>query len=439
MNPKEVRKEVPRSGHGDWNPHPDRPSVVEFMQRSSEGRIPDLIPVRYYRMSASPFTFLRGSPNIMAYDLAQTTPTTGHRVQACGDAHLQNFGIFGTAERNLIFDINDFDETLPAPWEWDLKRLAASVQVAGRANTFPDKRSTEAVLAAVHAYRTNMRRFAGMTALQVWYTRIDASVISDLHDAELARRVAADEKPSLANRAHRLVADEYASFKNGTAYIPDRPPKLFHPTFPSETISEVKPVIERYIASIRDDIAVLIGRYHLADWALKVVGVGSVGTRCAVVLLAAGENDGLVLQMKEAVASSLEAYAGASSYSEHGQRVVSGQRLMQSASDIFLGWTRADDGHQYYVRQLNDLKVSIDVTKLSAPDLTRYAALCGEALALAHARSGDSKAIAGYMGGATTFDEAIAQFALHYADQTERDYEAFMAAIQAKQLPTHEG
>lgn len=407
------------------------------MDTSSEGRVPDLVPVRYFRMSASPFTFMRGAPNIMAYDLARTTPANGATVQTCGDAHLQNFGIFATGERNVIFDINDFDETLPGPWEWDVKRLAASIHVAGRTSTIGEKRCSAAVMAAMGAYRSRMRTCAGMTALAVWYSRIDASAIGDLHSDELVRRAAAasDTAPT---HTHAIVADDY-TVAGGEARIADHPPKLFHPTDKSETIDDVQDAIARYRETLRDDIAVLLSRYHVADFAVKVVGVGSVGTRCAVALLVADSDDRLILQIKEARASVLEAYLPPSRYTTHGNRVVAGQRLMQAASDIFLGWTTSADGHDFYVRQVNDLKVSIDVTKLDADALMRYAAVCGEALALAHARSGDPKTLAGYLGKSVRFDEAITEFAARYADQNERDYAAFMEAIQTHRLLVREG
>ena len=416
------RQTVPRSAHAQFEPGSNRPSVVDFLTQSSAGRVPELIPVRYYRMSASPYTFYRGAASIMAYDLANAGITTGLRAQICGDAHLSNFGIFATAERNQIFDVNDFDETLPGPWEWDVKRLAASVHIAARTQHVSEKRASDAVRSCVAGYRTHIQQLSALTALQVWYERIDASAIEDLRNAEVTR-IGGDTK---------LITEV-----DGALRFVDKPPKIYHP--PSGIVGDSSEVVNGYIASLRDDIALLVGRYSLQDIALKVVGVGSVGTRCWIALFANGANDHLILQVKEATASCLEAYLEPSNYPEHGHRVVAGQRVMQSASDIFLGWTQAPDGHHYYIRQLSDFKISIDVTALDADGLARYAAFCGNALALGHARSGNPQAMAQYLGNGSRFDDAIAEFAVKYADQNERDYAAFKDAIKSGALPTKEG
>ena len=420
---KELRQILPRSMHAEFEPHDNRPSVVEFLQKSSEGRVEDLIPVRYFRMSGSPFTFYRGAANIMAYDLASAGCTTGLTAQLGGDAHVSNFGLFATPERNIIFDVNDFDETLPGPWEWDVKRLAASVHIAARTNGRNEKRASAAVRMAVAAYREQMQRLSTLTALQLWYTRIDAEAIDDLR---------------LASDAHHVNAHEMTVVQNGHLRFIDKAPKIFHD--PSrESSVEAEAIAKHYKESLRDDIALLFGRYTLTDIAVKVVGVGSVGTRCSIALFTAGPGDNLILQVKEAVASVLEEYLEPSIYPEHGQRVVAGQRLMQSVSDIFLGWTKSQDGHDYYVRQLNDMKTAIDVSTLDDAQLGRYAGFCGQAIALAHARSGNPAAIAEYLGASTRFDDAIAEFASKYADQNDRDYAAFKEAIKSGILPTKEG
>jgi len=436
---KAIRLAVSRSTHSGWDAAVDRADPIALLEESSVGRLPSLIPIRYGRMSASPFTFFRGAAIIMASDLGTSTPNTGIFAQVCGDCHLENFGVFATPERNIIFDINDFDETLPAPWEWDVKRLTASIHIAGRVIGLAEKQCMKAVLTAVRGYREQIRLCAGMTALEVWYSRVDAHVVAQqISDAALRRAAVKNGKTAPAY-THEMVADEYTEGVGKDRFIADKPPNLFHPPADNEVIVDAQQVMKRYRETLREDIAHLVGRYHLADLAVKVVGMGSIGTRCAVALLMAKNDDALLLQIKEARPSVLEDYAGKSRYADHGQRVVAGQRLMQAASDMFLGWTFSADGHQFYVRQLSDMKGSVQITAMSADDLTVYAKLCATVLAIAHARSADAAKIGGYVGTSETFDDAIAAFAAAYADQNDRDYHKFLKAIKTGRLEAKEG
>ncbi|NJR64852.1 MAG: DUF2252 domain-containing protein [Leptolyngbyaceae cyanobacterium CRU_2_3] len=430
---KALRNQVSRSVHRDWQPADDRPDPIALLEASSKGRLPHLVPIRYGRMQKSPFTFLRGAAIVMASDLA-TTPTTGLHVQACGDCHLLNFGGFATPERNLVFDVNDFDETLPAPWEWDVKRLATSIVVAGRHIKVSAKSSQEAARAAVRSYREHMGEYAQMSPLGVWYSCIDAKVLGEFSEGSGHRQRVEQQVEKALTRTSAQALPKWSEAVHGQWRIMDNPPLMYH--LPSDDLLEVEieSVLQQYRQTLRDDLHVLLDRYRLVDIAIKVVGVGSVGTRCVVALLMADDNDPLFLQLKEARASILEQYLGKSDYPNHGQRIVSGQRLMQAASDMFLGWTRSDRGHDFYVRQLRDMKTSVDIEKLSSAELIGYAALCGWALARAHARSGDSARIAGYLGKSDPFDRAIADFALTYADQTERDHQALVNAIKSGRI-----
>jgi uncharacterized protein (DUF2252 family) len=414
-----------------------RPDPLVLLAQSNEGRVADLIPIRYGRMRRSPFTFLRGSSSIMAYDLGTDDCATGVFVQACGDCHLENFGIFATPERNVVFDINDFDETLSAPWEWDVKRLAASIHVAARTSGSSERRAKDAVRAAVYAYRESLTQCSTMTKLEVWYARIDASEVFAISDAATALREAALEQAP--DDTHELIAEQYTAGDGLGRRIVDKPPKLFHPPPDGEIVIDAGEVLGRYRASLRDDLAVLLDAYELVDMAVKVVGIGSVGTRCAVALLMAHANDGLILQIKEARRSVLEPYAQPCTFENQGQRVVTGQRIMQTASDLFLGWSDSDDGHQFYVRQLSDMKGSIDATSLTSAQLLAYASLCGRTLALTHARSGNPAILAGYLGRSDVFDRAIAKFASTYADVVDTDYAAFIAAIERGDIEARDG
>ena len=432
---KALREAVPRQDHGGWKVPKNRRDPVEVVLESNEGRMPELIPIRHGRMLQSPFAFYRGTAGLMAADLAHT-PVSGLRVQACGDAHLMNFGGFATPERNVIFDINDLDETLPAPWEWDLKRLTASVVVAGRHLGLHENDSVRAAGATVRAYREQMADYAFMKALEVWYDRIDLEKL-----LERARATASEEISALAEeriqkaRARSVVEHDFPKLveHHGTRpLIKDNPPLIFHPNKEQAPgyRTGYREGIELYRESLPEHVRVLFDRFHFFDLAIKVVGVGSVGTQCLVGLFMAADDDPLFLQVKEARASVLEPYAGKSLHANHGQRVIAGQRLMQSASDIFLGWTEGLDKRHYYLRQLRDMKISAIIEDWDGNLLREYAKMCALALARAHARSGDAAMISGYMGSSETFDDAICEFTVEYADQAQRDYRAFVKAVR---------
>jgi len=432
---KALRAKVPRQSHAEWKPRPDRTDPIELIKHADQGRLEELLPIRYARMKASPFGFLRGAAALMASDLA-TTPATGFRVQACGDCHAANFGGFGSPERRLLFDINDFDETLPAPWEWDVKRLAASVVLASRELGMGERRCAETARCAVENYREHMREYAEMRALEVWYSHLDAETL-----IEKAPTAASNKRWRQVEKAAKHATAEHflpliTRKENGRRRIVDHPPLVYHPPQTSTMSKYVREMFERYRRTLPAERRVILDRYHIVDVARKVVGVGSVGTRCAVALLMADKHDPLFLQFKEARASVLEAHAGKSRYENQGERVVTGQRMLQSASDVFLGWTRDDDGRDYYFRQLRDMRMKIDVGAMSRAEWTEYVELCGWALARAHARTGDPARIAGYLGKSGAFDEAIEEFAVAYADQTERDHGALVKAIRARQLPS---
>ncbi|RCJ32557.1 hypothetical protein A6769_27910 [Nostoc punctiforme NIES-2108] len=427
---KALRDRVPRSSHEEWKPAPNRPDCVALLEESNQGRLLELVPIRYGRMLKSPFAFLRGAANIMAADLSET-PKTGIKVQTCGDSHLSNFGGYGTPERNLVFDVNDFDETLWAPWEWDVKRLAASIVVAGRYLKLRDKISRAAVMASVQSYREHINEYAQMTALEVWYAHIgvESLLTFTTHTKEL-NIVKSEVKKA---RAFKPVLDlhKLTETVKGQRRFIDNPPLLFHPSPGDRLASEMLSVFQKYRKTLREDSRILLDQYQIVDVAMKVVGVGSIGTRCGVALLVTGDNDPLFLQIKEARASVLEPYAGKSTYENHAQRIVAGQHLMQEASDIFLGWTKGDSGHDFYLRQLRDMKTSVEIEGMSQTDLKGYSHLCGWALAHSHARSGNRFAISGYLGQSDTFEQAIANFAVAYADQTEGDYKALADAVAA--------
>jgi uncharacterized protein (DUF2252 family) len=429
---KRLRDAVPRAEHSGWNQPKDRRDPVEVVLAQNEGRLPELVPIRHGRMLQSPFAFYRGSAAIMAADLAQT-PSSGLRVQACGDAHLSNFGGFATPERNLVFDINDLDETLPAPWEWDVKRLTASVVLAGRHIHLKQSESAAAVRAAVRSYREHMAEYAFMRALEIWYDRIDLKRLIDATPEEEER--ARMEKIIEKERGRSAAKHDFpklAEHVGSTPRIKDNPPLIFHSAEVKEAegTEELKAAWALYHDSLPEHIRGLFDRFHLCDMAVKVVGVGSVGTMCLIALFMAADDDPLFLQIKQANASVLEPYAGKSLHENHGQRVVVGQRLMQSSSDSFLGWTQGKRGRHFYVRQLRDMKISADIDGMDEELLRRYAGTCGWALARAHARSGDAAMISGYMGSGGIFDEAICDFAIDYADQAERDHKAFVKAVR---------
>lgn len=395
------------------------------------------MPLRYGRMLHSPFAFFRGAAILMAADLA-ATPVTGLRVQACGDCHLLNFGEFATPERHLTFDLNDFDETLPAPWEWDVKRFAVSVAIAGREVGLRDRKCRALAAHAVRAYRRAMAEFGSMTALEVWYARLDAKTLVRLARNHSAQRLF--RKTAAEARAHTVahIFPRVTEMTAGRRRVVDDAPWVFHPSRTKAFEQEVRSFLEAYRKTLPDERRVLLDRYQFVDAAVTVVGVGSVGTRCALALLLAADNDPLFLQIKEARPSVLEAYAGKSAYADPGQRIVCGQHLMQSASDIFLGWAHARGGRSYYLRQLRDMKAGAHLDLMSRAELAEYAGFCAWALARAHARSGDAARISGYLGSGGSFDEAVAGFAIAYADQNEADYAAFKKAVRAGRLEASE-
>lgn len=430
---KVMRAAVPRESHAGFKLSPKRPDPIELLDKYNKNRVSELVPLRWGRMLQSPFTFYRGSAALMAWDLAQT-PTTGVRVQACGDCHLFNFGAFSTPERNVVFDINDFDETLPAPWEWDLKRLAASFVLVARDNSVKPKYQAEAVQALVRSYREKTEEYSHMSILDIWYSRINwVDVINKTSDQALQ----AERKGRLAKAVKRTVQDYYfpklTELINGQFLIKESPPLVYHPKEKSFA-DNFKKSIPLYRESLQEDRRRLFDRYQLADVAIKVVGIGSVGTLCGVALFLAPDADPLFLQIKEANESVLEPYAGKSEFDNNGHRVIAGQRIAQSASDIFLGWTKFPDGRNFYIRQLRDTKVKPEAELWDGPEIVEAAQFMGAVLARSHARSGDSAVIAGYLGQGDEFDLAIADFAIAYANQTEKDHAELSAAVHSGRI-----
>ncbi|WP_367322115.1 DUF2252 domain-containing protein [Streptomyces sp. HUAS ZL42] len=441
---KAARSAAPRSAHGDFTPPPKRTDPVDVIEAQSAKRVPELVPIRYGRMSESPFRFYRGAAAIMAADLADT-PRTGIRAQLCGDAHMLNFRLLASPERRLMFDINDFDETLPGPWEWDVKRLSASLVIAGRANGFSAKERATVVRATVRSYRERMREFAAMGNLEVWYTRFEADELEKRFPVELGARTRERWAQTRERaRAHDTlqVFDKLTHVVGGRRLIAPDPPLVVRledllPQAPRGALEkEINRLIENYGRSLPSDRRFLLQSYRVADIARKVVGVGSVGTRCWIVLLLGRDSgDPLFLQAKEADESVLAPYAGAGTFPTQGERVVAGQRLMQATSDIFLGWERATgiDGRRrdFYVRQLRDWKGIAVAENMSPNRMGLFGQLCGATLARAHARSGDRIAIAAYLGSGDVFDRALATFAELYADQNEKDHQALVQAVRA--------
>lgn len=433
---KKLREKVPRSSHSRWTPGKNRPDPAELLKESDRGRLTTLLPIRYARMSESPFAFFRGAAALMADDLA-SSPVTGIRVQACGDCHVVNFGGFGSPERQMVFDINDFDETLPAPWEWDVKRLAASVVLAMRQASVGERHCLDAARTSVESYRKHMHEYAQMTSLEVWYSHLSIELFVQNAATPKARR----RWQKLQAKANRDTPGrefpKITSVQHGHPRIIDHPPLIYHSREIAAIGNRVRQMLHRYRATLPEERRIVLDRYELVDVARKVVGVGSVGTRCAVALLMAGPHDPLLLQFKEARRSVLEPYAGKSKYANQGERVVTGQRMLQSASDAFLGWTGDDQGHDFYFRQLRDMRMKIDIEGMSKQDWFEYVELCGWVLARAHARTGDPSGTAGYLGKTEAFDEAIATFAIAYADQAERDHASFLKAIRAGRIRAH--
>jgi len=452
---KGARSAVPRESHAACDPPADRDDPVSLLERQAVTRLPDLVPVWYGRMLASPFGYFRGAALAMAADLA-TTPVSGLAVQACGDAHLSNFGVFASPERALVFDLNDFDETLPGPWEWDVKRLAASLEVAGRENGYRRGQRRKIVTVAVRRYREAMRGFAAQASLAVWYARADVAELREQFRAQLSARARKKADQTVAKARTR---DSMQALGKLTRMVDGRPRIVADPPLlvPADDLvpadadrarlqAELAALVARCRRSLGTDRRYLLEQFEVADIARKVVGVGSVGTRCWIVLmLGRDSSEPLFLQVKEAGPSVLEGFAGASEYASHGQRVVAGQRLMQAASDMFLGWHPARTGpgstppYDFYIRQLWDWKASADIATMTPAAMRAYGQLCGWTLARAHARSGDRIAIAAYLGRSAVFDQAIGEFAAAYADQNERDYGALAAASKAGRVAAERG
>lgn len=450
---KAARNEVPRSSHGRWVPADHRPDPVALLEQQAATRVPELVPIRYGRMLVSPFTFYRGAALIMAADLAATA-RSGLTVQVCGDAHLSNFGVFASPERQLMFDINDFDETLPGPWEWDVKRLGASFEIAGRDRGFSEAQRREIVLAGAAEYRVRMRQAAEMRNLELWYTHVEVTQLFEQMKADLSRKHLAKAKATVAKARTRDSMQAFAKLTHdldGERRITSDPPLVvpIEELLPErrqrdEVEAEIRGLIRSYRRTLETDRRHLLEEFELVHLARKVVGVGSVGTRAWILLLRGRDDqDPLFLQAKEAQESVLERFVGKSRYQNHGQRVVAGQRLMQAASDIFLGWQRVNglDGQvrDFYVRQLRDWKGSADVDNMAPAVMTAYSRVCGSTLARAHARSGDRIAIAAYLGNGDVFDRAIADFSAAYADQNERDYQALRAAVDSGRVTARTG
>jgi len=450
---KAARAEVPRSSHAVFEPHASRPDPVALLQRQAETRVPELVPIRYGRMLVSPFTFYRGGALIMANDLAPT-PRSGLNVQCCGDAHLSNFGVFASPERLLVFDINDFDETLPGPWEWDVKRLAASMLIAAQDNGFPVKDQDQIVLDTVEQYRTSMAAFAAMKNLEVWYAHLEID--------QTLKQFASQFEPRQVKRTEKALAkartrDSMSAFSkltrvvDGQARIIAEPPlivpidDLVQGRERDEMWEALHEQLRSFRATLQYDRRVLLEEFELSDFARKVVGVGSVGTRAWIALLFGQDGkDPLFLQMKEAQASVLEDFLAPSEFENHGERVVVGQHLMQASSDIFLGWTHVESGldgqeRDFYGRQLKDWKGSAEIEQMIPKGMAAYGRLCGWTLARAHARTGDRIAIAAYLGKGSSFDRAIVEFSHAYAEQNERDYKALAKAVKSGRIIAESG
>jgi len=434
---RSLRANCPRSSHSKTGSRPSARDPLSLIEKSNEGRVKHLLPIRFTRMLESPFAFFRGTAIIQAHDLKET-PSSGIIVQSCGDCHLANFGVFASPERTLIFDINDFDETLPAPFEWDVKRLATSFVLAARWRNFRKKEGHRTSHAVVKAYREQMTTFAGMRTLDRWYAHVAVGDLIERFSSDpelrktLVRAVDTAHRHTSETGFHKMTRDI-----KGRPRIMDQPPLIHHlDASKLDWERDVVPFFEAYRATLSLDRQVLFDRFQLVDSVFKVVGIGSVGTLCFVTLWMADVDDPLFLQLKQALPSVLDGVAGSSPYENNGERVVVGQRIMQSASDIFLGWTRSPQGNDFYVRQLRDQKISIDLGTASERVLLAYATLCGQTLARAHAKSGKASEISGYLGSRSNFDDAITEYAVGYADRVAKDYDAFRAAARAGRFPT---
>ena len=448
-----ARREVPRSSHAEYTPATHRPDPVELLQSQAASRVPELVPIRYGRMLVSPFTFYRGAALLMASDLA-ATPHSGLRAQLCGDAHLSNFGVFASPDRRLVFDLNDFDETLPGPWEWDVKRLAVSLEVAGRENGYSQKERRTIVRETVAGYREAMRKFAGMRVLDVWYSRLEIDELAAELQSQMKKRMSKRLEQTLAKARTR---DSMTAFSKLTEMVDGEPRIVSDPPL-IERVTDLAPghegeqlgkalhaLLRGYRQSLQTDRRILLEEFRMVDIARKVVGVGSVGTRAWIVLMLGRDGqDPLFLQFKEAQASVLEEFTAKSEFDNHGQRVVAGQHLMQASSDIFLGWLHVDRGidgqeRDFYGRQLKDWKGSFETEGALPEGMALYGRACGWTLARAHARSGDRIAIASYLGSSDVFDRAIVDFSEVYADQNERDYHTLQQAVDGGRVEARLG
>jgi uncharacterized protein (DUF2252 family) len=450
---KDARAEVPRRSHASFEPSPTRADPVELLEQQAKTRVPELVPIRYGRMLVSPFTFYRGAAMIMAHDLAPT-PRSGLMVQCCGDAHLSNFGVFASPERELVFDVNDFDETLPGPWEWDVKRLSASMLIAAEDDGFPVKDRDRIVLDTVGSYRSAMRRFAGMGTLEGWYSHLDiGAAVAEFGgqynptlvkrtDKQLAKARTRDSTEALS-KLTEVVDGQVRIVGDSPLIVPLSELAADHQ--PDAIRDDLRRLLRAYRDTLEFDRRVLLEKFELVDAARKVVGVGSVGTRCWIALmLARGGRDPLFLQIKEADASVLEPLLEASRFRNHGERVTAGQRLMQADSDIFLGWLHDKAGldgqsHDFYVRQLKDWKGSAEIGQMNTQGMAAYGRLCGSTLARAHARSGDPIAIGAYLGGGSSFDDAILEFSKAYAKQNQSDYDGLIRAVKSGRITAQTG
>ena len=451
---KALRQQAPRASHGDWKPAPDRPDPISLLQEQDKTRIQHLVPIKYGRMLESPFAFFRGSAVVMASDL-EDTPVSGIQSILCGDAHLSNFGVFASPERQMIFDINDFDETYPGPWEWDLKRLAASAVVAGRENGFSEKKCRQMAFDLVEAYRLAMGKFSEAHTLDVWYYHINVDAVLDVFERSSKKGAKSSQKmvEKAHRKTHQQTLEKLTRFEDGRRRIISDPPLLVplremglekyldEEDLRRLTKESVDDSWKQYLDSLPDERRFLLRRFQIRDIALRVGGVGSVGTRCVIALLEGeSEDDALILQLKEAGPSVLEEYLTERRYSEHAERVVTGQHLMQAASDIFLGWhTSALNHRDFYWRQLKDMKGSADIAGMDLASLRTYLGVCAACLARAHARTGDENKIYGYIGKKDTFANAVADFALAYADQAERDYQALVDAVNSGRVEAQTG
>ncbi|MBK0401759.1 DUF2252 domain-containing protein [Adhaeribacter sp. BT258] len=430
---KKLRQKLKRNEQGTFKLPPNRPTIAAFIKADNVGRLQNLVPIRHARMSKSPFTFYRATASVMAYDLA-FQPHTKVNVQAIGDAHLANFGGFATPERSLIFDANDFDETNPAPWEWDLKRLATSFVLAAREKGIGESTTLEIARNVSKYYRESMQEFAAMNILDLWYIKFDLEGIRDMAKVKRSKKqldklISKGQKQSIQKELYKMAISSSGNF-----VIKDQPPLVYHPFDIDKSRKMIEGFFKKYAETLQSDRKWLFNQYKMVDLAMKVVGVGSVGTPCFVALLMNKKDEPLFLQIKEAGESALEPFTGKSIYKHHGQRVVAGQRLVQAASDVFLGWSTGPGGRQFYVRQLKDKKISPDIETFDKAVLKGYAKLCGRMLARAHAKTGPSSLLAGYMGKREQLDMAIGKFAVAYANQTERDFAEFMKAIKSGKL-----